>query len=149
MDKIASGNELFGFLEKKLTTFSQYLAITKQMIRPLADMKEKEMEALLSRRQQCITHIQDMDLMIGQLMKKMGRVNSIPDKIRERISRYLDKISAVARSIQPLDSELMVLVRVESNGIKNELLKHRQSRNAAMTYGGKANRLPRFLDTRS
>lgn len=147
MDRITSGKELYGFLEKKLITFNRYLAITKQMIQPLADMKE--MEALLSQRQQCITQIQDMDLTIGRLMKKMERVTSIPDKIREAIDRYLDKIAAVIRTIQPLDSELMVLVRAESNGIKDELLKRRQSRNAAMTYSEITRRSPRFLDTRS
>lgn len=149
MDKMALGNELFVSLEKKLITFNQYSVITKKMRQTLATLKAEELENLLSERQQRITEIQHTDLTIGELITKMGGPHSIPNKIRDTIDRCLDKINAVARMIQPLDNELMILVKTESDGIKNELLKLRHSQNATMTYGRQTSRSPRFLDTRS
>ena len=149
MDKITLENKLFALFEKKLIIFSQYLAITEQIRQTLADLKEKELNNLFLERQQCITKIQSADLTIGELMRKMGNKNFIPNKIRDTIDRYLDKIDAVARTILPLDKALMISVKTESDGIKNELLKLRHSRSAAMTYSGTARYSPRFLDTRN
>jgi hypothetical protein len=64
------------------------------------------------------------------------------------IDGYLSKIRDIMTTVDLMDKEIMVMVTQERQGIKTEVLKMRNFKEAARGYRGSSGYTARFLDTR-
>jgi len=137
------------FMEQKISLMTRYLSITKTMKETFMLKKEINMGDLLSKRQDCIDRIQKIDLSVQKIMNTGAEeLTRISDELKSSLDGYLHSIKSLLERIAPIDSEVMVMVKEESRGIKAELLKISNVRQAAKGYGTKGKYSPRYLDAR-
>jgi len=147
MKDMNTGKEICSILEKKLSLFKKYLAVTERMKKSLKDRKESNLGGLVSERQDCINKIDGISLSIERIIKVNSKEYHIAsDKFRDLIEGYLNNIRNIMETIAPIDREMAVLVREEGENIKSELLKMRNVRQASQGYKNEGTCSPRFLD---
>ena len=137
------------YMEQKVSLMTQYLSITKTMKETFMLKKEINLGNLLSKRQDCINKIQKIDLSVKKIMNTGAEeLSRISDELKSSLDGYLLSIKSLLERIAPLDSEVMVMVKEESRGIKAELLKISNARQAAKGYGSNEKRIPMYMDAR-
>jgi len=137
------------FMEQKVSLMTQYLSITKTMKEIFMLKKEINMGDLLSKRQDCIDRIQKIDLSVQKIMNTGAEeLTRISNDLKAKLDGYLHSIKSILERISPIDAEVMVMVKEESRGIKAELLKISNVRQAAKGYGTKGMYSPRYLDAK-
>ena len=165
--------EICSLLEKKLALFKQYLSITEQLKESIGNKEDGDLGALLSERQGCIKEIEGIDLSMEKVVKaNFDRVCQISDQVNthtqthplacDELSRvegggedggeglidsYLMKIKRIMEAIDPIDGELVVMVKEEGERIKREILKMRDVQRVARGYRRAKGVFPRFLNT--
>ena len=143
-----AGREMCSFLEKKLTLFNQYLSITKRMKATLQDKEAGNLGVFISERQGCISKIEGIDGSMEKIIKEgSDKLSHISDKCRGLIDGCLRNIKGIMEEIDLMDREFMVMVKEEGEGMKTELLKLRNVRQAAKGYIKEKGFSPSFLDT--
>ena len=150
MKDVNEGEEICTFLERKLAHFKQYLSITEKMKQAFGNKEDiSNLGSLISRRQGLVHKIERIDMSIGKVLKKGSRkLSRISNKYKDMIDGYLIKIRDVMTTVDLMDKEIMVMVTHEGQGIKTEVLKMRNFREAARGYRGSSGYTARFLDTR-
>jgi hypothetical protein len=150
MKDLNEEKEICTFLERKLAHFKQYLSITEKMKQAFGNKEEiNNLGKLISRRQGCVNNIERIDLSVGKILKKGSRkLSRISNKYKGMIDGYLLKIRDIMTTVDLMDKEIMVMVKQEGEGIKTEVLKTRNFRQAARGYRGSTGYTARFLDTR-
>lgn len=139
----------FLFLEQKVALMTQYLSFTRNMEDSFVREKEANLEGLLVKRQECIVKIEKVDLSLKQIRSLgAGELSRISRDLKGKLNGYLQRIRDLVEEIGPIDAEVMVMVREESRGIKEELTKMKTVRQAAKGYGSKEGYIPRYLDAR-
>ena len=164
MKDIDAGKEICSFLKKKLALFNQYLSITKRMKETLRNKEARNPGVFISERQSCIKRIERIDVSMDKIIKASSdKPYRISDKVdtptqtlplegegegggERLINSYLAKIKGIMETIDPIDRELMVMVKEEGGVIKKELLKMRNHRQAAQGYKKEKGYSPRLLD---
>jgi hypothetical protein len=137
------------FMEQKISLMTRYLSITKTMKETFMLKKEINLGNLLSKRQDCINKIQKTDLSVKKIMNTGAEeLSRISDELKNSLDGYLHTIKSLLEQIAPIDSEVMVMVKEESRGIKAELLKISNARQGAKGYGTKGKHTPMYLDAR-
>ncbi|MGD9243984.1 MAG: hypothetical protein PVH36_03580 [Desulfobacterales bacterium] len=150
MKDVNEGDEICTFLERKLAHFKQYLSITEKM-KQASGNKEgiSNLGSLISRRQGLVNKIESIDMSIGKILKEGSRkLSCISNKYKGMIDGYLSKIRDIMTTVDLMDKEIMVMVTQERQGIKTEVLKMRNFKEAARGYRGSSGYTARFLDTR-
>ena len=151
MRDIKEEKEVCAFVEKKLAHFKQYLSFTEKMKQAFGNEEEiNNLGSLISKRQACINNIDRIDLSLGKILKKgSSKLSSVSNKYKGMIDSYLLKIRDIMTTVDLMDKELMVMAKQKGEGIKTEVLKTRNFRQAARGYGGSTGyNTARFLDTR-
>ena len=151
MRDISKEKEVCAFIEKKLAHFKRYLSFTEKMKQAFDNEEEIDnLGSLISKRQDCIKKIDMIDLSIGKILKKgSSKLSIISNKYKGIIDGYLFKIRDIMTTVDFMEKELMVMAKQEGDGIKTEVLKTRNFRQAARGYGGSTGyNTARFLDTR-
>lgn len=142
------GWEICSLLEKKLALFNQYLSITKRMRDALSDKSIQDPRPFISKRHACIANIERIDASVEKIVDKSSdRPHHISEKCRAVIDDYLKRLRGIMETANLMDRELLAMVKVESAGIKSELLELQKVRQAASGYRDKRRSPPRFLDT--
>ncbi len=140
--------EVCSFLEKKLALFNQYLSITKRMREAFRDKEASSLGIFISERQGCIKRIERIDLSMEKIIKAgSNKLYHISDRFKGLIDTYITDIKGIMEKADLIDRELMVMVKEEGEGIKTELLKMHNVRQAANSYKKEKGYSPRFLDT--
>lgn len=151
MRDIKEEKEVCAFVEKKLAHFKRYLSVTEKMKQAFGNEEEiNNLGSLISKRQDCINKIDRVDLSIKNLIKGGSvRFSRVSNKYKGMIDGYLLKIRDIMTTVDLMDKELMVMAKQKGDGIKTEVLKTRNFRQAARGYGGSTGyNTARFLDTR-
>lgn len=150
MQDIESNKIICSFLEKKVALFNQYLSITERMKETLRNKEESKLEGFLSKRQDCISKIERIDLSIKKIVKAgLSNLANISNKYKMVIDSYLADIRSIMTTVDLMDRELMVIINTESLGLKTGLLRFQHSKQAARGYEPKGGYSPRFLDIKS
>ena len=148
MKDLDAGNEICAFLEKKIALLKQYLSITEKMRDPHRNNDDSSLEGLISKRHECINRIEKIDLSMGKIVKEGSyKLSRISNKFKVLIDNYLSNIRDILTTVEPLDRELMVMVKEEGESIKTELLKMQNVRQVTRGYKKEKRCTPRFLDT--
>ena len=165
MREINAGKEICPFLEKKVTLFNRYLSITKRMKETLRGKEAGNPGVFISKRQDCINKIEQIDSSIEKIIKPSAdRLSQISDQVNTPtlpspfkgeglgggeglIQSYLSSIKTIMEKVDLMDRELLVMVKEEGEGIKNELLRMRNVRQVSQGYKKEKRYSPRFLDT--
>nr|MBC8359974.1 hypothetical protein [Candidatus Desulfatibia profunda] len=149
MKDIDTEKEIFTFLERKLGLFSQYLSVTERMQAALEKKEAGNLGSLISKRQDLIHKIETHDKSMQRFVQTIpDRHHLIPEKFKGLIDNYLKTLKNVMEAVEPLDRELMEVVKQEGECIKTDLLGMRKVQQAAKGYGNNLRHPPRFLDTR-
>jgi hypothetical protein len=150
MKDVNEGEEICTFLDGKLAHFKQYLSITEKMKQAFGNKEEiNNISGLISRRQGLVNKIESIDMSIGKILKKGSRkLSRVSNKYKGMIDGYLSKIRDIMTTVDLMDKEIMVMVTQERQGIKTEVLKMRNFKEAARGYRGSSGYTARFLDTR-
>jgi hypothetical protein len=149
INTIEKYNNLCLFMEQKVSLMTQYLSITKTIKETFMLKKEINLIELLSKRQDCINKIQKTDLSVQKIMNTGAEeLSRISDEFKKSLEGYLHSIRSLLERIAPIDAEVMVMVKEESRGIKAELLKISNARQAAKGYGSKEMNIPIFMDAK-
>lgn len=136
-------------MEQKISLMTRYLSITKTMKETFMLKKEINMGNLLSKRQDCINKIQKIDLSVQKIMNTGAeQLSCISDELKSSLDGYLHSIKSLLEQITPIDAEVMVIVKEESRGVKAELLKISNARQAAKGYGSKGMNIPAYMDAK-
>jgi len=115
----------------------------------LQDKEAGNLGVFISERQRCISKIEWIDGSIRKITKEgPDEPSHISDKCKGLIDGYLKDIRGLIKEIDLIDRELMVTIKEEGEGIKTELLKLRNIRQAATGYKRQVEFSPRFLDTK-
>jgi hypothetical protein len=138
------------FLEKKLVQFKQYQSFTEKMRHVMCNKeKNKEISGLISRRQTCIGAIEKINASIEKIFKKgSAGLSGIQKQYKSLIDGYISSIKDIMIQIDFMDKELVAVVAEHRDGIKTELLKMRNLRQADRRYKSSMKYPARFLDTR-
>jgi hypothetical protein len=138
------------FLEKKLAQFKQYQSATEKMKHVMDDKgKNKEISALILTRQSCIRAIEKINASMEQIIKKgSAGLSDISKKYKDLIDSYMARIKEIMLQIDFMDRELVAVVAEQRDGIKTELLKMQNIRQAAKGYRSNMRYPAKFLDTR-
>jgi hypothetical protein len=135
------------YLEKKVSLMTQYLSITRNLKDSFAQEKEINLEGLLAKRQDCIDKMEKMDLSLKKISRQGAEeLSRISRELNGKLGGYLQRIKGLVEQIAPMDAEVMAMVREESRGIKEELTKMKQVRQAAKGYGSRESHIPRYVD---
>ena len=149
MKNIDTGQEICTFLEKKIALFKQYLAITERMQVILNDSENRKFGSLISKRQDLIHKIEINDVSMQRLVQSIpDRYHLLSGKFKSFIDNHLKTLKNVMEAVEPLDRELMAVVKQEGECIKTNLLGMRKVQQATKGYGSNLRHPPRFLDTR-
>ncbi|MFH1991816.1 MAG: hypothetical protein ABIK98_05330 [Pseudomonadota bacterium] len=149
MKDIDTEKEIFTFLERKLGLFSQYLSVTERMKAALEKKEAGNLGSLISKRQDLIHKIETNDKSLQRFVQSISAgYDLISGKLKGFIDNYLKTIKNVMETIEPLDRDLMAVIKQEGEHIKTDLLGMRKVQQAAKGYGSNISRSPRFLDTR-
>lgn len=138
------------FLEKKLVQFKQYQSFTEKMRHVMCNReKNKEISGLISRRQTCIGAIEKINASMEKIVKKgSAGFSGIQKKYKSLIDGYMSSIKDIMMQIDLMDRELVAIVAEQRDGIRAELLKMRNMRQATRGYKSNMRYPARFLDTR-
>ena len=138
------------FLENKLVQFKQYQSFTEKLKHVMCGKeKNKNLSDLISKRQTCISAIEKINASMNKIIKKgSAGLSCIPNKYKSLIDGYMSNIKDVMIQIDLMDKELVAIVAEQRDGIKTELLKMRNMRQAARGYKSNMKYPARFLDTR-
>jgi hypothetical protein len=142
--------EYYMFLEKKLAQFKQYQSVTEKMKQVMDDKeKNKEISALISTRQSCISAIEKINTSMAQIIQKgSAGLSGISKKYKRIIDSYMSSIKDIMVQIDFMDKELVAVFAEHRDCIKTELLKMRNMRHATKGYQSDMKYPARFLDTR-
>lgn len=142
--------EYYMFLEKKLAQFKQYQSVTEKMKHVMDDKeKNKEISALISTRQSCISAIEKINASMAQIIQKgAAGLSGMSKKYKRIIDSYMSSIKDIMVQIDFMDKELVAVFIEHRDGIKTELLKMRNMRHATKGYQPGTKYPARFLDTR-
>lgn len=143
------GQYLLFVLEKKAVLITEYLNLTRAMRDSFASEKEIHLNGGVTKRQACIEKVEKIDL----LLKKIKTVGVAPlshlsREVKARVDGVLHRLKVLMEQTAMLDAEVMTLVGEESRGIKEELERMKQTRQAARGYGSKGKLIPRYIDAR-
>ena len=148
MKEIDPEKEVCSFLEKKLAIFNRYLSITEKMKEVLENKEAGNPGVFISERQDCISKIEKIDSSIEQIIRASAeKLNHISDRFKGLIHSYLSSIKSIMERVDLIDRELVIMVKEEGEGIKNELLRMRNVRQVTRGYKKEKRYTPRFLDT--
>jgi len=138
------------FLEKKLVQFKQYQSFTEKMKHIMCNReKNKEISALILTRQSCISAIEKINASMEKIFKKgSAGLSGIQKQYKSLIDGYMVSIKDIMLQIDLMDRELVAISAEQRDGIKTELLKIRNTRQAAKGYKSNMRYPARFLDTR-
>jgi len=137
------------FMEQKISLMTQYLSITRIIKETFMLKKQTDLLELLSKRQSCISMIQKADLSVQKIMNTGAEeLSCISGELKSLLDGYLRGIKSLLEQIAPIDDEVMMMVKEESRGVKAELLKISNVRQAAKGYGSKEMRLPMYMDAK-
>ena len=138
------------FLEKKLVQFKQYQSFTEKMRNVMCGKeKNKGISGLISKRQTCIGAIEKINASMEKIVKRgSAGLSSIQEKYKNLIDSYMSGIKDIIMQIDLMDKELVAIAAEERDGIRAELLKMRNMRQAARGYKSYMKYPARFLDTR-
>jgi len=149
MQYVDPGKEACLLLERKLTLFSRYLSVTEKMKAALGEKEESSLGSLIPIRQDLIHKIDKIDLAIKGTMPIIPDRNSlISENFKGMTAGYLRKLKTIMDTVEPLDRDLMVMVKREGDSIKTDLLRKQKVRQAAKGYGSFKQNHAKFLDTR-
>jgi len=149
MKNIDTKKEICSFLEQKISLFSQYLSVTERMKAALENNEAGNLGSLISKRQDLIDKIETNDKNLQRFVRSISAgYDLISAKFKDLIDNYLKTITNVMKTIEPLDTDLMAVIKHEGERVKTDLLGIRKIRQAAKGYGGNRIHPPRFLDTR-
>lgn len=141
--------QLSFFMEKKVALMNQYLSITRIMKETFMLKNEIKLGDLLSKRQDCINRIKKIDLSVQKAINPgTEEFSSVSNDLKASFDNYLRSIKRLIEQIAPIDAEVMLMVKEESRGIKTELLKICNARQAAKGYSSKEKRIPVYMDAR-
>ena len=143
MKELEKEKEICTFLERKLDQFKEYQSVTEKMTQTVYDNDENnELSGLIQRRQKCINAIEKI--------KKSGSIkfSSISKKYNGLVESCLSNIKDIMMQVDLMDKELVAIVSERGEGIKSELLKMRNKRQAARGYQTITRHPAKFLDTR-
>lgn len=138
------------FLEKKLAQFKQYQSFTEKMKHVMCGNENNtDISGLISKRQSCIGAIEKINASMDKIIKKgTAGLSRIPQKYKSLIDSYMASIKDIMMQIDLMDRELVEVVAERRDGVKTELLKTRNMRQAARGYKTNMKYPARFLDTR-
>lgn len=149
MKNMDEGKKICSFLEKKLALFSQYLSITERMRETIINNKEDNLAGFFKQRQDYMNKIDKIDRSIEETVKAYGEhFKYVSNQLRGSIDSYIQYIRRVMDALAPIEREVMVMVKAESERVKMDLLRRRNVRNAVKGYRNDARYSARFLDTR-
>lgn len=138
------------FLEKKLVQFKQYQSFTEKMLHAVFNKdKNKAISGLISRRQTCIGAIEKINASMEKIFKKgSDGLSGIQKQYKSLIDGYMSSIKDIMIQIDFMDKELVAVVAEQRDGLRAELLKMRNGRQAARGYQSYMRYPAKFLDTR-
>jgi len=155
--------EVCSFLEKKFALFDQYLSITERMKATFRNKEAGNLGVLISERQRCIAKIERIDTSIENVITESpDKLSQISDQVNTPtqtlplkgggegeglIDSRLMKIKGIMEKIDPIDRELMTMLKEEGEHLRTALLEMRNVRQAARGYKRERGFSPRFLDT--
>lgn len=149
MKDIEKGEKFCSYLEKKVALFQRYLSLTERMKATLQHVETSNLGSLIAQRQDCIQRIEKLDRFMQKVVQTGSDMRSrISGRLNGLIDGYLQTLKTLMEKLEPLDMELMVLVKQEGASIKTDLLKKQKVRQAAKGYGSFRKHPARFLDTR-
>ncbi len=150
MKDLEKEKEICNFLEKKLDQFKEYQSVTEKMKQTVCGNDENnELSGLIHRRQKCINAIEKINSSIEKIMKSGSiKFSSISKKYKGLVESCLSNIKDIMMQVELMDKELVTVVSERSEGIKSELLKMRNKRQAARGYQTVTRYPAKFLDTR-
>ena len=147
MKDMEAGKDICSFLEKKVLLFDRYLSITERMKETFKDKGPGDLRSVLSKRQDCIKRIERIDSSVKDIIEAgSNRGNHVSKKFKGVIATHLKNLKSIMERVDLIDRELMGMVKEESEGLKNELLKMRSVQQAAIGYKRGTTHPPRFLD---
>ena len=150
MKDLEKEKEMCNFLEKKLNQFKEYQSVTEKMKQTVCGNDENnELSGLIHRRQKCINAIEKINSSIEKIIK-IGSIKfcSISSKYKGLVESCLSNIKDIMIHVELMDKELVTIVSERGEGMKSELLKMRNKRQAAMGYKTVTRYPAKFLDTR-
>jgi len=138
------------FLEKKLDTFREYQSVTEKMKQTVCGNDERnELSGLINRRQKCINAAEKINSSIEKIIENDSvKFSCISKKYKGLVENCLSNIKDVMTQVDLMDRELVSIVSEQSEGIKTEILKMRNVRQAARGYQTNKRYPAKFLDTR-
>jgi hypothetical protein len=139
--------ELSSFLEEKLALLTRYCLLT-EMLRESVRRKEPDaMMIPLSRRAEIVRRIEKIDSSLGAMMS--ARQNEDPEraaKLRGTVEIHRRKVAQVLEQIALKEADFIPLIKGEREELRAEILRMRETRNAAASYQKPKVFSPRFLD---
>lgn len=149
MKNMEAGKKICSFLEKKLALVKQYLAITERMKEAIINDKEDNLSGFIKQRQEYMKKIDKIDRSIADTIKAYGEhFKSVSNRFRGSIDSHIQHIRRVVEAVAPIEKEVMMMVKAESESVKTDLLKRRHIRHAVKGYRNGLGPHARFLDTR-
>ena len=149
MDDRESKNELNSFLETKLALLMSYDLLTEKVQESFRKGDMENVNIRLSRREEIVQKIARLDLslrerMIASEMEKSGTAA----KFRGMVEGIHRKIRNVLEQIALKEKDLIPMMSRETEKMKRELLRMRETRSAVANYSKTGASSPRFLDAR-
>lgn len=142
------GGEILSLLEEKIPLFHRYLSVTENMKEAFGDDGKGNIGNFLSERQDVIQKINEIDSSIEKVME------GVPDQptggfgeCRELIDTRLQDIRLVIETVDPIERELIIMVKGETESVKRSLLEMRNTRQAVNGYQKTGSSSPKFFDT--
>ncbi|MBM4339199.1 MAG: hypothetical protein FJ110_06625 [Deltaproteobacteria bacterium] len=141
--------EPIGYLESKLHTLREFLAITESLKTKLDHQDMSVVIRLLDQRQNLIHIIDQMEKEVQEIRPgNLLNNQQYPDEIREKVSTLLKTVEDVIRRIEILDQQCINRITSWRSEIRGELQKIQYGLKAVEFYSEKTIRQPRFLDLR-
>lgn len=154
MDHInESTRHICDLLEQKLDAFRNFLSATASL-QDVFDIHDlKNIEALIEKRQDCVTTIDRIDARISEIRKNnLFPVSALPDESKIKIESTVKAIENTALKATHQNREVEMALQIHHDDIKNQLIKFCQSRDGikkGYTPDIHKENKPRFLDIKS
>ena len=142
--------EMCLFLEKKLDKFREYQSVTEKMRQAICGNDEhNKLSGLINKRQRCIAGIERINSSLERIIRDSSKkLTNISKKYKALIDKYLLSIKEIMIQVDLMDKELVTIVAEQGEGLKTELFKIQNMRQANRGYQGMKRYPPKFLDTR-
>lgn len=146
---MGSKRELNSFLEAKLALLKSYELLTEKIKESFHHGELDNLWGRLARREEFIKKIEKLDSSLRELMSS-GEAESpgVGDKIKGMPESCHSKTKQVLEQIALKEKDLIPVMSRETEKMKRELLRMRETRCAAATYSKPGTFSPRFLDAR-